>query len=316
MTSEPALQGEQNFDPVAQSDNEKAWHNARGKGIGASEIAIILGESEWASILELYYDKTGEYDRDEGRQEDEWLLWGRKLEGEIISELCSRAGVEIASRGTLLRSRLHHWALATPDAMTTAGEPVETKNIAWGYEADEWAEQIPEKYYLQCQQQMLVTGADRCLFGALLWGSRLIWEWVPRDEVAIDRIVAGGSKFWGHVTRREPPLSDGHKGARKVLGRLAVVDSELELFENEISDHLVDYENNDFELKRLRKREREIEKKRNVAADAIAQRMGSHRKAFTATGWSFTWSTVEKRGFTVEPTKFEKFKLKPPRKTA
>jgi predicted phage-related endonuclease len=177
----------------------------------------------------------------------------------------------------------------------------------------EWAERIPEKYYLQTQQQMLVTGANRCLFGALLWGSKLIWEWVPRDEATIARIIDAGSAFWSRVQRRDPPLSDGHPGARKVLGIRANVDEDVELYEPEIEEMLASYENSNTDLKDLRGQVRRLEKQRDASMDAIAQKMGSSRKGYTATGWSFRWETEERRGYTVEPKTIERFKIKAPK---
>jgi len=299
---------------IIGSADDDGWLDRRYQGIGASEIAVVLGESQWQSVLELYYKKTGEYEP-EDEPENEWMFWGKALEDAIQTELANRAGVRIDASMIQphLRSTQHRWALATPDAMTTAGEPIEAKNISWGYDPQEWAERIPEKYYLQTQQQMLVTGADRCLFGALLWGSRLIWEWVPRDEETIGRIVRAGSAFWSRVERRDPPLSDGHPGARKVLGRFATVDNEVELFEPEIEEMLSCWQNADADLKDLRAQVRRVEKQRDAAMDTIAQKMGSHRRAFTATGWSFRWETSKRNGYTVAPKEFETFKIKAPK---
>ena len=306
------------YEVVCTTENESEWKRLRASGIGASEIAIVLGESSWESNLDLYARKADYEFSDPDTEEDpfsenEWLFWGRKLEEEIRSELCARAGVTLAQRNVMLRSTVHRWALATPDGLTGDGEPVEAKNMAWGYDAEEWAERIPEKYYLQVQQQMLVTGARRALFGALLWGSKMIWEWVPRDEAAISRIIAGGSHFWGHVERREPPLSDGHPGARRVLGRLAVVPRPLELFESDINAELTEWLEADVELARVRAEARKAERRRDAAADHIAQHLGAHRKAFTVTGWMFHWQTIERRSFTVEATKFEQFKIDAPK---
>ena len=150
------------------------WHELRGTGIGASEIAAVLGESKWASPLTVYLEKIGEMEPEE---QTEPMLWGLKLERIICDELASRADVAITARSPgLLRSTEHTWALASPDAMTYDDEPVEAKNLAWGYREDEWEEALPAQYYLQCQQQMLVTGAPRCLFGAVTHGQRLVWE--------------------------------------------------------------------------------------------------------------------------------------------
>ena len=310
----------QPYDVVCTTDNESEWKRLRATGIGASEISVVLGASSWESILDLYFRKVDhqfedpQADAPDPFVEDEWLLWGRRLEHEIRSELCARAGVKMVQRNVLLRSTAHHWALATPDGLTEAGEPVEAKNIAWGYDPEEWAEQIPEKYYLQVQQQMLVTGAQRALFGALLWGSRLIWEWVPRDERTIARIVAAGSEFWQRVQRAEPPLSDGHPNARRALGRLAVVPQPLEIFEQDIEDKLAVWLEADANLARLRDEERSAKRHRDAAADHVAQHMGAHRKAFTVTGWMFRWESVTRRGFTVATSTHEEFKIEPPKK--
>lgn len=299
---------------VLGSSEDDDWADRRHQGIGASEIAVVMGESQWQSILELYYKKTGEWEP-EDEPENEWLFWGKALEDVIQHELASRAGARIDANMIQphLRSTVHRWALATPDAMTVAGEPIEAKNVSWGYDAEEWAERIPEKYYLQTQQQMLVTGASRCLFGALLWGSKLIWEWVPRDETTIARVVKAGAEFWSRVERRDPPLSDGHPGARHVLGKFATVENEVELFEPEIEEMLSCWQNTNADLKGLRAQVRKLEKQRDAAMDVVAQKMGSYRRAFTATGWSFRWETENRRGFTVEPKQTEKFKIKAPK---
>lgn len=296
-------------------DDEASWLALRRSGVGASEIAVVLGASEWESLLELYYRKLpdAEPENDTERDGDEWLLWGRLLEDSIRAELCKRAGVKLTKRGVLYRSTVHPWALATPDGVTEALEPVETKNLAFGYDSEEWAVSIPEKYLLQCQQQMLVLGADRCLFGALLWGSRLIWEWVPRDERQIARIVAGGEKFWGHVQRQEPPLSDGHPGARRLLGKRATVANAVELFDQEIADDLRVWKDSDAKLSEARALVKKLTRHRDEAADHIAQKMGAYRHGHTATGWQFRWETQRRRGYTVEATEFEQFKITPPK---
>jgi putative phage-type endonuclease len=300
------------FEFVCKSDGSDEWISKRSLGIGASEIAIVLGESNWSSLLELYYRKIGESAHDDSDPE-EWILWGRLLEDPIRAELCKRAGVTVKHVGPLLRSTSVRWAIATPDGLTDALEPIEAKNISWGYDPDEWAARIPIKYYLQCQQQILVTGASRCLFGALLWGSKLIWEWVPRDEIAIKRILTGGESFWRNVERRTPPPSDGHPGARRLLGKMAIVDNQIELYEPDISDLLEGWSRYNQELVQLRDKERKVERHRDSSADQIAQRMGVHRKAFTATGWEFRWETVRSRGYTAEPKTFEQLKIKAPR---
>jgi putative phage-type endonuclease len=296
----------------APGDSREAWLARRRSGIGASEIAIVLGASGWGSILGLYYKKIDGDDPIEDEPE-EHQRWGTLLQDAILTELASRAGVKIAAREPHLRSTVHPWMLATPDAITTEDEPMECKNISYGFDEDDWGVGIPEKYYLQCQHQMATTGAARCLFGVLLWGSRMIWEWVPRDEAVIARIVKAGAAFWQRVLTRTEPPSDGHPDARKILGRLAVVESPVELFDPEIGDTLAEWGTAENDLKKIRADERAMKKRRNAAADQIAQAMGKHRQAYTATGWSMRWKTTHKAGFTVEPKTVETFEIKAPK---
>jgi putative phage-type endonuclease len=296
----------------APGDSREAWLARRRSGIGASEIAIVLGASGWGSILGLYYKKLDGEDPIEDEPE-EHQRWGTLLQDAILGELAHRAGVEIAAREPHLRSTVHNWMLATPDAITTAGEPMECKNISYGFDEDDWEVGIPEKYYLQCQHQMATTGASRCLFGVLLWGSRMIWEWVPRDESVIAKIVKHGSAFWQRVLTRQEPPSDGHPDARRILGKLAVVESPVELFEPEVGDTLHEWRAADHDLKKIRADERALKKKRDAAADQIAQAMGKHRQAYTATGWSMRWKTINKAGHTVKPSTVETFEIRAPK---
>lgn len=300
------------FERVCDTANTSEWLAHRDGGVGASEIAILLGASEWGSNLELYYRKLGELA--DSREDNELMLWGRLLERPILDELTRRAEVTLLDEPQrLLRSREHRWAIATPDGITTDLEPVEVKNLSHGYDAEEWSEQIPEKYYLQCQHQMLVMGAERCLFGALLWGSKLLWEWVPRDEFTIRRIIRAGSEFWGHIERREPPPSDGHPNARKVLARRATDPEPVELYESDVGALLEQW----FEAAKASQladaTAKKAKRQRDALADELAKHLGDHVSGMTATGWSVRWKTIERRGYEVAPATIKQLEIKPPK---
>jgi len=293
-------------------ESREAWIMRRRSGIGASEIAVVLGVSGWGSILGLYYKKLNGEDTLEEVSE-EHLHWGTLLQDAILGELARRAGVAIAGREPHLRSAQHTWMLATPDALTADGEPMECKNISYGFDEDDWEIGIPEKYYLQCQQQIAVTGAKRCLFGVLLWGSRMIWEWVYRDEEAIARIVKAGEFFWQRVLKREEPPADGHPEGRKMLAKLAVVEQPIELYQNDVGELLDEWQRFDRELANVRQKERQAKRCRDAAADQIAQRMGKHRSAFTVTGWSMRWKSSTRAGYQVKPTVVNTFEITAPK---
>lgn len=295
---------------VCRTDDEREWLQHRLSGIGASEMPILLGASDWGSNLDIYYSKVDGVD--EARPQTEWMQWGKLLERTIVDELGRRAGVFISRAEVLLRSKAHPWALASLDDMTAAGEPVEVKNLAWGFDAEEWADGIPEKYFIQCQQQLLVSGASRNLFGALLHGQRLVWEWIPRHEPTIQRIITAGEAFWRRVLEKRPPPSDGHPNARKRLARLDKSENDAELDEDEARPLILEWTAAESALREIRAQERKAEKARDAAADRIAQLVGPRRSASLG-DWSFKWETVSRNGYTVEPKTFEQFKIKPPK---
>src|SRR4051812_13026492 len=132
----------------APGDSREAWLARRRSGIGASEIAIVLGASGWGSILGLYYSKLEEHEpADESTEE--YLQWGNLLQDAILAELARRAGVTIAAREPHLRSTAHDWMLATPDAITADGEPMECKTIPTGTAGEVGESAIPERTNFQ-----------------------------------------------------------------------------------------------------------------------------------------------------------------------
>jgi putative phage-type endonuclease len=299
-----------NYTLVTQEHGTPAWHGLRGTGIGASEIGAVLGVSPWASPLTVYLDKVDGHDDVE---QTEAMAWGLKLERIICSELAERADVSLSGSPGLLRSIEHPWMLASPDDVTAGSEPVEVKNLAWGYREQEWQESVPEHYYLQCQQQMAVMGAARCLFGALTHGQRLVWEWIARDESAIQRIVHGGAAFWDRVLQRDPPASDGHPRDR---GRLAAKAAEgsasVELYEDDVQQLTDEWLERRGRRLRLDREAKDAKRLEDAVANQIAQKLNG-RSGYTVTGWQFAWVTTERKGYTVEPATVTSFKITQPK---
>lgn len=304
------------FEFVCEQTDKSTWLAMRGTGIGASEIASVIG-CGFLGRLELYFQKTGEQERDD--EETELMRLGKRLERGILEEVLERAEVneDESLRGALLRSTEHSWMLATPDAVTVDGEPVEVKNMTFGYDEDAWAEGIPEKYYLQCHQQMIVLGAQRCLFGCLVWGNRIIWEWVERDETTVRRIIAAGSLFWNQVQTRTEPKSDGHQRSRKALSmRAANTDEDedpVELFAPEMGVFLDQFERALLKSEQAKADAKRAQKELDIAKDNLAQALGPNRSGFTSTGWTIRWKTTSRKEYTVKATTFTQLEIKPPK---
>lgn len=211
------------YEIVVRSADRDGWLRDRLSGIGASEIAGVLGESPYESPMSVYQAKVAPADDDE---DSEHLFWGLELEPAIVGGYAKRTGRKAVHSGALLRSVEHQWALCTLDAWTTDDLdsgiwwPLEIKNIHL-MAADQWLEGTPRHIYLQVQHQMLVTGAAKVTAAGLVGGGQLMWEDIARDEQEIRRIIARGSAFWHeHVLPRNPPPADGHNATKDALLRM------------------------------------------------------------------------------------------------
>lgn len=207
------------LDTGARSDQRAEWLRARRTGIGASEIAAVLGESRWGDAGTVYARKVAPDEDDEAR---EWQEWGLRLEPVICEAYSSPryTGRAVERDGRLLRSREHPWALCTLDAWTCAdldtGEvfPLELKTDRWG---TAWDGGPPVEYMLQLQHQMLVTGSRRASIAVLVGGSQLAWCDAARDEATIARIIRAGERFWRAVEAREMPETRDHSALAAVF---------------------------------------------------------------------------------------------------
>lgn len=274
-----------NFDVVCPSDNRDLWLAHRGSGIGASEIASVLGESPWMSAVELYAIKIGAQ-ADAFNSDAEHIYWGQKLEPAIIEGYRDRTGRPVERSGLLLRSRKEPWALCTLDGRTglTRPEwPFEVKN-AWAGKAEEWAEGPPNHYYLQVQHQLLVTGAAKATVACLIGGNRLVWCDVPRDEVVIRRITHAGRIFWSQCV--EPgvaPRPDATDSATRGLCAL------YRDTENAIVRLAGDFELLFDELCELKETQKTLEKRRTQIENDFRAALGTAEHGLLPSRNAITW---------------------------
>jgi putative phage-type endonuclease len=105
------------------------WLAARRQGVTATDIVTILGLSSHDSAYSLFWRKMGQVP--EPADSDRFRL-GRELEG-YIRERWEESGEHYAKPGGgkgLYRHGGRAWQMATPDAVTLDGEPLELKSWA------------------------------------------------------------------------------------------------------------------------------------------------------------------------------------------
>lgn len=188
-----------------QDQGSEAWHQFRRHHIGASEIGIILGESDFRSVWELWAEKCGMI---EG-QETNFAMQRGKLAEPLIATLYE------SETGERLESKVCEYAdwpvlSASLDGVTESGKVVEFKYP--GKEDLALAQQgvVPEKYRAQVQQQMMCAGSQEADF--VVYDGEKIWIVpVKRDADYCARILVHAKEFWKSVeTRTEPETDELH----------------------------------------------------------------------------------------------------------
>lgn len=188
-------------EPTQGSDE---WHQWRADGIGASEIAAVLGISPWMTAYQLWQAKTG---GNVVQFEHAAMRRGKELEAAAVFDLEVEHGITVDRSRTLFQHPVLSFIRASLDGMTDNNTVVEIKCPGPAQHAA-MRDQVPDYYVAQVQQQMLVSGADRTLF----------WVWHPEHggyahEIKADpkwheRIIEAAKEFWARVEARQWPSDE------------------------------------------------------------------------------------------------------------
>ena len=194
------------------------WLAERRKGVGSSDIAILLGLSKWDSPFALYHRKTGVL----GEQEElERMTWGRKLEAVIADEFADRHPEFYVVRVGLCRSTERPYQQATPDRLLYEGaswgdfyrEPLSALEVKTDESFDEWGPdgtgEIPLKYRAQVLWQADCLDLPGVQLAALLPGKRYREYYIERDDADLKLMREVAEQFMDRVARRDPPDVDG-----------------------------------------------------------------------------------------------------------
>jgi len=288
---------------ICNSHTERErWLAERNKGIGASDIAALIGLSKWDSPLSLYAQKIGVVQPE--ADVPEYIEWGNRLEGVILEAYHERTGRSVERSGILYEHDKYPFARATFDAFTAldgARFPLQAKN-AGEYKAEEWAEGVPAWYDAQLQWETFVANAPGASIACLLGGRRMIWDDTERNEALIARMLDAASKFWRCVETRTPPPADGSEFSRDALKLLYPKDTgEIKLLPAtliEVADVL--------EVTKVESKK--VEEVRLMAENTIKAAMGDATFGVLPDGRRFSWTTQARKGYTVQASESRVFR--------
>ncbi len=177
---------------IIRPKNHEEWLKAREEGIGASEVAGILGLSPWETPFSLWLRKTHQCPPVE---ENDAMRRGHYLEDAVVQWWMHETGETVikASAADIIYVHPEHpYMRVTPDRIVKGRKKIiEVKSTAI-----QMGETIPDYYLAQVQYQMYVTGIHQAeliyIQGGLTFG-RFIVEY---DEEFAEFIAEKVTEFW------------------------------------------------------------------------------------------------------------------------
>lgn len=188
------------------------WLASRRDGIGASDVAALLGFSHWQTPWELWAEKSGNLIVPE--KSNEAISLGHDLEPWLIAQAPALLNVEVTRTPHMLYAHGEHdWRRASPDAFASDAALVEAKTAklaGWG-DPEGWEDGgIPLGYELQGRWQMHVMNRPKVHFVALVAGLGRITRTITRDlPLEYDLVQQVSEWRQEHLIEGAEPAIDG-----------------------------------------------------------------------------------------------------------
>lgn len=202
--------------------SKEEWLEARKQGLGATDVAAIVGENGFRSPVDVWFEKIGE---SKPMKDNIVLKRGRYLEPLVVEWFQEQTGFQVTHNTDYTM----HWHPTIPFLYATLDADVvesgqlgilECKTAA-GVGSKKWYGGIPDIYKLQLHAQMMCSNRK---FGYLAW----LVDDTPgyakfEEDIAIQIVIEQiATDFWNnHVKTGKPPeaktLDDYKKVFRNVV---------------------------------------------------------------------------------------------------
>lgn len=255
-------------------------------GIGASEIAAVVGLNPYASPWDVWLYKTGQVDRDPTNGPMEW---GHRLEPAIRQKYVDMTESTVWAPPQSLYDEQVTWARATPDGIVVSSgianrknwqSLLQCKNVGtWVEKA--WSAAPPIYVQLQEQWEMRVTGLDRADVAVLIGGNDYRCYTVHRDDKMIGDLLTIADDFWHKVESRTQPIVDDSDACKEHFEKKYTKASNIEMVADEECESLfVEWQRLHLEEKRI---EKEAKRIRNLVRERLAEAQADRIKSSIGT---------------------------------
>jgi putative phage-type endonuclease len=181
---------------------------ARSRGLGGSDAAVVCGFSPFKTPVQLWQEKTGRIP-ETNLDDKEIVQWGHLLEDVIAQETARRKGYTVHRVNEPRTHRAYDFMVANPDRRVVGQKRgLEVKNASW-FTREGWGDHdtddVPQFYLTQVVHYMAVFDWPAWDVGVLLGGNELRTYTVERDIDIEEQLVELERKFWQCVVDDTPP---------------------------------------------------------------------------------------------------------------
>ena len=272
------------------------WLGYRKQGIGGSDVAAIMGISPFATIRDLFYEKTGVQPLIE-EEESNWVAKavGHRLEDLVAEIFSKKTGLEVFPVRIMFRHPQYPFMLADVDYFVRSPDGtysiLECKTCNYNAKSKWDNEQIPANYELQVRHYLAVMNMDRAYI-ACLYGNNeneFVYRSIERDLIEEENIIEQEEYFWREYVMKnvEPPYTGKPDlilaSIRRYSGYADKSIPEISISSLE-SRSLEKYLSLSEEKSQLEKRKKEIDAEQRALSVPFVEQLGQGCKAVLEDG--------------------------------
>src|SRR5882672_2337195 len=192
----------------------------RMKGIGGSDMPIILGLSRYKTPYQLYLEKKGILSTSDEMSQLQY--WGNRLEDVIRDEFADRNNVLIQTPDTIIHP-FYDFMRANIDGYISEWDAVLEVKCSTQYMANEWGESgsdnIPMSYLVQVAHYCSVMNASSAYIAVLVGGHDYRQYKDTRDFQLEKTIIDSAHEFWDAIKNDNPPAPINQIDLKKMFPR-------------------------------------------------------------------------------------------------
>ena len=227
--------------------DKQSWLENRLLDVTSTEVSALFNLNPYQTEFELYHQKKDKVVVN--IDDNERMMWGRRLEDSIALEFAERNKMSVESFDVYMRNPETRMGSSFDYKITSEKEPaiLEIKNVDglayrknW-IEHDEYNIEPPEHIALQLQHQLEITGYNVGYIVALVGGNTMKVVRSERDPRIGKLLKNKVENFWERIKLGVPPDVDYTRDAQYIMKNLCnQAEDGLVLKADEDMDKLVD----------------------------------------------------------------------------